>query len=198
VRGGWQTDGDPAEAREAIAAFLAEATSAPLDAFLEALEDKLTAAGRAAAAHADAVRRAAIAAGKASEAAARAPPPPPASSSSMASAGGSALTAAERRQREALLAQYEDGDDIIETEDGELEVVYRDHSGDGKVDMGGVPVRPRNGEAILEKQREQRTRAKDEHARKVAREKELQEREKERKEKAKQRTQRQERHRGPG
>ena len=98
-----------------------------------------------------------------------------------------------------MLAQYgfEGADEIRETANGDLEIVYKDGSGKGGDPLKGLEEN-RNAKMVQEKDQAKRAQQKEEHVKKVAREKQLLEADKLRKEKAKQRTQKREKVRGPG
>ncbi|KAG0265504.1 hypothetical protein DFQ27_000583 [Actinomortierella ambigua] len=111
------------------------------------------------------------------------------------------LTKEERRKREALLAQYGfDMDEIVEGDDGELEISYKDRSGSGgKKSSSGTsdPLLQANNNADIVKQKEAARRAEMRKASESERERNKQALEKQRleKEKEKRRTQKHEKRR---
>ncbi|KAI8917269.1 hypothetical protein DFJ77DRAFT_459783 [Powellomyces hirtus] len=114
-------------------------------------------------------------------------------------AGKRALTTEEKLARERVLAQYGyEEDEVVETENGEVEFVYKGKN-DGKgADMDSALL-PKNDNAERVKAEEQAKKAKAaaEHAKNVQRNKELLEKQKQKveKEKEKKRTQKKEKRR---
>ncbi|KAF9974828.1 hypothetical protein BGZ73_001688 [Actinomortierella ambigua] len=110
------------------------------------------------------------------------------------------LTKDERRRREALLSQYGfDMDEIVEGDNGELEISYKDRSGGGgkKSSGSGDPLLQANNNADIVKQKEAARRAEMKKASESERERNKQALEKQRleKEKEKRRTQKHEKRR---
>jgi len=187
------------EKKDAVREFLEAAGSSKAsdEGFLDGLFEKYSAAcGEAKAKAAKAAQEASQAAKDAEKTALVVSADKDGSSSSSGTAPKKPeMTLAERRQREALLEQYGyDADDVVENEDGEVEFIYKDRSGNTLSDLSGLGEN-RNAADVAEKDAKKRAEAKDQHQRNVLRQKELDLREKERKEKAKKRTEKQERHR---
>ncbi|RKP06021.1 hypothetical protein THASP1DRAFT_25583 [Thamnocephalis sphaerospora] len=99
------------------------------------------------------------------------------------------MTREERERRERLLARYGfDLDEIVETADGETEIVYKDRTesnGGGDDQLAAN----RNRAIIADKERAQRDNLRQEHQKKVERDRELLEKQRLDKEKEKRRTQ---------
>lgn len=106
------------------------------------------------------------------------------------------LSLAERKRREALLIKYAyDDEELIETEDGKMEVQSKGRSSAPR-DPDGLLTENRNAKMVAEREQAQRSQAREEHAKQVARIKEQQEKERLKREKERKRTQRRERPRG--
>ena len=197
-------DEDEEEQKEAINAFLEETTDQPLESFVASLLTKAGEHREAKRRHEKELKAKALLDSQEKEreviAALR-------NEAEKAQADGDLqqqqqkkreLTREERKERERLLASYgyEGADGIRETADGELEIVYREG---GTKTASGLPIEEnRNAKMVQEKEVAKRAQQKDDHAKKVSREKQLLEADKLKKEKAKERTQKREKVRGPG
>ncbi|KAL2918988.1 hypothetical protein HK105_201258 [Polyrhizophydium stewartii] len=108
------------------------------------------------------------------------------------------MTKEERRARERVLAQYGyDLDEVVETEDGEVEILYKGES-DSRATAGegsGLLAKNRNADVVKEQEQARKLKAQAEHQKMVARNKELQEKQRLEKEKEKRRTQKKEKRR---
>lgn len=104
------------------------------------------------------------------------------------------LTPQERKQRELLLQQYgyNQLDEVRETVDGELEIIYKDTTASTN---GTQLERNVNAERIKQQEQQKREQSKLLHQQKVEREKELLEKDRLRKDKERLRTQKREKRR---
>ncbi|KAJ2413694.1 hypothetical protein GGI10_002886 [Coemansia sp. RSA 2530] len=104
---------------------------------------------------------------------------------------GRQLTADERRQRERLLKAYGSVEpEIVETANGESEIVYREQAGEGP-----VMERNMNAQIVVEKERAMREAGRLAHLKNKEREKELLEKDRLKKEEKKKRTMKNEKRR---
>ncbi|KAJ3032759.1 hypothetical protein HDV00_007166 [Rhizophlyctis rosea] len=114
--------------------------------------------------------------------------------------GKKVLSKEEQRARERVLAQYAyDLDEVVEGDDGEVEILYKGAGGsdDKNIGASGDPLlmKNRNADVVKEAEMAKRAKAQAEHQKTVARNKELQEKQRSEKEKEKRRTMKKEKRR---
>ncbi|KAJ3055862.1 hypothetical protein HK097_008965 [Rhizophlyctis rosea] len=108
------------------------------------------------------------------------------------------LSKEEKRARDRVLAQYAyDLDEVVENDNGEVEILYKGAGGseDKGVSSDPLLMKNRNADVVKEAEAAKRAKAQSEHQRTVARNKELQEKQKLEKEKEKRRTMKKEKRR---